>query len=140
RAQASRARARSSRGRAARGPRARSYDHPLAREAPVVVVGGARALGGDHAGANRPLGRAGGAEDLALPRLDDALQHLAALAGLRVGHPYAGHREDLLGVEGGVLVAHLEGRVGDEPEAPPLEVRPELNDLVDHLEGLAVPV
>jgi len=33
-----------------------------------------------------------------------ALEDLAALAGLRVGHPHAGHLEDLLGVEGGVLV------------------------------------
>ncbi len=52
---------------------------------PVVVVGGAGALARDHAGAERPLRRARRAEDLALPGLDRADEHLAALAGLRVG-------------------------------------------------------
>ena len=45
------------------------------------------------------LRRARGAEDLALPRLDHALQHLAALAGLGIGDAHAGHREAQLGVE-----------------------------------------
>ena len=38
----------------------------------VAVVGGARALARDHARAEGPLRRAGGAEDPALPRLDRA--------------------------------------------------------------------
>ena len=50
-------------------PRAPSHHLPLAREAAVGVVGGARALGRDHAGADRVLGRAGRAEDLALQGL-----------------------------------------------------------------------
>ena len=45
------------------------------------------------------LGRAGGAEDLALPRLDDALEHLAALAGLGIGDAHAGDLVAQLGVE-----------------------------------------
>ena len=65
----------------------------------VVVVRGAGALGRHHAGADRRLRRAGGAEHLALPRLEHALEHLAALAGLRVGDPDARHREQPLGVE-----------------------------------------
>ena len=58
-----------------------------------VVVRRARPLGGHHACADRRLRCARGAEHLALPRLDDALEHLAALARLRVGDPHAGHRE-----------------------------------------------
>ena len=42
------------------------------REPSVVVVGGAGAFARDHARADRPLGRARGAEDPALPRLDRA--------------------------------------------------------------------
>ena len=56
------------------------------------------------------LRRAGGAEHLALPRLDHALEHLAALAGLRVGDPHAGHLEADLGVEVGELRRAASGR------------------------------
>ena len=87
-----------------------SHDLPLAREATEVVVGGARALRRDHARADRPLGRAGRAEHLALPRLDHALQHLAALAGLGVGDAHAGHAEAPLGVEVGVGVGEPAAR------------------------------
>src|SRR5215216_6317589 len=80
-------------------PRIRSSrDDTLTSEPPVVVVRGASALRRHHAGADRVLGRAGGAEHLALPRLNDALEHLPALARLRVGDPHAGHREAALGV------------------------------------------
>src|SRR3954453_6247242 len=79
-----------------------SHHLPLAREPPEVVVGRAGALAGHHAGPDRPLRRAGRAEHLALPRLDDALEHLTALAGLRVGHAHAGDAEAPLGVEVGV--------------------------------------
>ena len=58
------------------------------------------------------LGRARGAEHLALPRLDDALEHLAALARLRVGDAHAGHAEAPLGVEVGVGVGQLQRRSG----------------------------
>ncbi len=47
-----------------------------------------------------------------------ALEDLAALARLRVGHPHAGQFEHPLGVEGGVLVADPQRRVGDEPQIP----------------------
>ena len=58
-----------------RAPRPHAATVLLARppQAPVVVVRGAGALARDHAGAERPLGRAGGAEDAALPRLDRAV-------------------------------------------------------------------
>src|SRR3954453_7460394 len=78
-----------------------SHHLPLAREPPEVVVGGARALAGDHAGPDRALRRAGRAEHLALPWLDDALEHLAALARLRIGDPYAGDRVAAPGARGG---------------------------------------
>ena len=115
-----------------------SHDLPLAREAAEVVVGGAGALGGDHAGADRPLGRAGGAEHLALPRLDHALEHLAALARLRVGDAHAGHAEAQLRVELGVRLRQLQAAVGDEAQAAPLEVRTQLEDLGHHLERAQV--
>src|SRR3954467_14685424 len=70
-----------------------SRGHALAplREAPVVVEGRARAFARDHAGPDRPLRRARRAENLALPRLDDALQDLAPLAGLGIRDPDAGN-------------------------------------------------
>src|SRR5947208_1238614 len=104
-------------------------DFALTREAPVVVVGGAGALAGDHAGADRPLGRAAGAEDLALPRLDDALEHLAALAGLRVGDADAGNAVGDLGVEVGVGLGQLQPALRDEAHPAPLEVGAQLEDL-----------
>src|SRR5690606_39585618 len=85
-------------------------------EAAEVVVGGAGALRGDHAGADGRLGCAGGAEDLALPRPQDAFQHLAALARLRVRDPYSWYGEARLGVEGRVRVAHPQRGVGEEAQ------------------------
>ena len=61
-------------------------DLAVAGVAAVVVVRGAGPLRGDHAGSDRVLGGAGGAEDLALPGLEDALEDLAALAGLSLIH------------------------------------------------------
>src|SRR4051795_1479592 len=94
-----------------------SHHLPLAREPAEVVVGRARALAGDHARPDRPLRRAGRAEHLALPRLDDALEHLTALAGLRIGDADAGDAEAQLGVVVGVGVAQPQPRVADEPQA-----------------------
>src|SRR4029079_5489695 len=52
----------------------------LARAAQAAVgeVRGTGTLARHHAGSERPLGRAGGAEDSALPRLDLSREHLAA--------------------------------------------------------------
>jgi hypothetical protein len=55
------------------------------------------------------LGRAGGAEDLALPGLEHTLEYLAALAGLRVGDAHARYGVAELGVEVRVGVRELEG-------------------------------
>ena len=66
-------------------------DGGLPVQAAEVVVGGAGALRRHHAGADRGLGRAGRPEDPALPRLDAALQDLAALARLGIGDPHAGY-------------------------------------------------
>src|SRR4029077_2071851 len=96
--------------------------------------GGAGALAGDHAGPDRPLRRARGPEDLALERLDDALEHLAALARLRVGDADVGDRVAALGVEVGVGLAELQPAVGDEAQAAPLEVRAQLEDLAHDLQ------
>jgi len=89
--------------------------------APVVVVGRARTLARDHARPDRVIGRAGGAEHLALPRLDDSLQDLAALAGLGVGDPHTGDQELPLGVEARVVDAA--GRVLPTGERGEIELR-----------------
>src|SRR3954452_25046589 len=76
----------------------RSYDLAFAREAAGVVVRRAGTLRPDHARADRVLGGVGRPEHLALPRLDDALEHLAALAGLGVRDAHARRGEAALGV------------------------------------------
>src|SRR3954469_4791378 len=113
-------------------------DFALTREAPVVVVGRAGALAGHHAGADRALRRAAGAEDLALPRLDDALEDLTALAGLGVGDADAGDAVGDLGVEVGVGLGELQAALGDEAHPAPLEVRPQLEDLGHDLQRARV--
>src|SRR5947208_15202557 len=65
-----------------------SHALPLTGEPAEVVVRRASPLRRDHAGADRPLGRARGAEYLELPRLDDAPEDLHALA--RPSHGDAG--------------------------------------------------
>src|SRR5688572_1249529 len=117
------------RGRFARAvsmiPRIRSSrEDTLTSEPPVVVIGGARALRRDHARPDRVLRRARGAEDLALPRLDHALEDLAALARLGIGHPHAGHAEPPLGVQLFIRRRQLQRALRDEPQPAPLEVRP----------------
>src|SRR5215213_6196174 len=99
-----------------------SHDLPLAREPAEVVVGGTGALARYHAGPDRPLRRARGAEHLALERLDHALEHLAALARLRIGHAHARHGVAELRVEVRVGVRQPQAAVRDEPEPAPLEV------------------
>src|ERR1700734_455836 len=80
----------------------------LAGKAAIVVVSRTRPLRRYHAGANRRFGRARGAEYLALPRLQHALEHLTALACLRGGDPHSGQRKDLLRVIHGVGGPQLE--------------------------------
>ena len=95
----------------------------------VVVVGGAGAFGRHHQRADRLLGRALLAEQLAVLRLEHALEHLAALRRLGVGDANAGHLEARLGVPPRVLVADLERRLRDEAEPAPLEVGAQLEHL-----------
>src|SRR5262245_66101518 len=80
------------------------------------------------------VGRAGGAEHLALPGLDHALQHLTALTGLGVGHADAWNLVADLGVPVRELLPKLEGALGDEAETAPLEGGAQLHGLGDHLE------
>src|SRR6185437_13186486 len=117
------------------------FPDPCPGEPAVVVIGGAGAFRRHHAGADRGLWRARGAEYLALPRLEHAFEYLAALAGLGVGYPDAGYLEQFLRVVGREVVAKLERGVRDEAEAAPLEVRPQLHGLADRLErdDVAVP-
>src|SRR5580658_3142863 len=89
-------------------------DGRLPVEPAEVVVGGTCALRGDHAGTDRRFGGAGGPEDLALPRLDDALQDFATLARLGVGDADTGHVVLELGVVDRKLGPELQGALGNE--------------------------
>src|SRR5215207_615202 len=80
----------------------------------------------------------GRAEDLALRGLEHALEHLPALASLRVRYPHARRGVAQLGVEFRVGRGELERRLGDKAQPPPLEVWPELEDLGHALQGLQV--
>src|SRR5579884_117729 len=93
----------------------------LLLDAAVLVICRAGAFRRHHQCANRMLRRAGGAEHLALPWLDDALQHLAALAGFRVGDPGVRHRELPLRVERGVLLPYPDAGMVDRTEAAPFK-------------------
>src|SRR5919204_4096211 len=108
-------------------------------EPPIVVVSRAGAFGGDHARADRPLGRARRSEHLALPRLDHALQHLAALARLGIGYADARDVEPKFRVPVGERRPELQRALRDEAEAPPLERRPQLHRLGDRLERARIP-
>ena len=55
----------------------------------VPIVGGAGAFARDHQGADRMLGIAFGPEELALRRLEHALEHFAALRAARIGDAHA---------------------------------------------------
>ena len=59
----------------------------------VIVIGRAGAFRRHHQRSDRMLGRALLAEQLALRRLQHALQHFPALRGLRIGDPHARHGE-----------------------------------------------
>src|SRR3954468_15747253 len=107
---------------------------------PEVVVRSTRAFRRHHAGTDRRFGRARSAEHLALPGTDDALQDLAALAGLRVGDPYPRNLEPELGVPGRELGPESERALRDEPEPAPLEVGPQLEHVGDHLQRARVAV
>src|SRR5919108_140152 len=107
-------------------------------EPPIVVVRGARPLTRDHARTDRALWRAGGPEDLALPRLDDALQHFAALAGLRIRDAHSGDAVPHLRVEVRELGTELERALRDEAEPAPFERRAQLHGLSQRLERAGV--
>ena len=66
---------------------------PAAFHAAILIIGGAGAFRRHHQRAKRRLRRARRAEHLALPRLDHALEHLAALAGFRIGDLHVRHCE-----------------------------------------------
>ncbi len=103
-----------------------------------VVIGRAGALGRDHQCAQWGLRRAGAAEYLALPGPNDALEYLAALAGLGVGDLEIGYREPALGIEAGIGVTHLHAGVVDGTQAAPFEELAQLEDLVDRLQARPV--
>src|SRR6185369_13294408 len=115
--------------------RCRSYlrrlPYALAAEPAEVVVRRAGSLGRDHAGSDRCLRCAGGAEYLALPWFQHPLKYLTALARLRVGDAYSRNCEEALGVVLRIRVAELQRRVVDESKATPFEVRTRLHRLVD---------
>src|ERR1700712_2744255 len=94
-----------------------------------VVVRRAGAFWGDHARPDRRLRRTRRAEHLALPRLNHTLEHLSALACLRIGDADTRHIEPELRVEFGVVVVNLEGTLRNESQSAPFEVWPQFECL-----------
>ena len=84
------------------------------------------------------LGRALVAEQLALRRLQHALQHLAALRGFRIGDPHAGNRETRSASQSRIALANAQGRLRDEPHAAPLEIIAQLEHFGDGPQGRAI--
>ena len=88
-----------------------------------------------------PIGRfrrAGRAENFALPRLQNAFQHFAALAGFGIGHAHAGDVEDPLGIEVGEYFAQFQGRLRNKAQAAPFEIRAQFHGLTDDFERFAI--
>jgi hypothetical protein len=77
----------------------------------VLVIRGAGPFRRDHQRAHGTLRRALAAEEFALRRLQDSLQHLTALRGLRICDSYSRDGELLLGIPVRVCVAQRQGRL-----------------------------
>src|SRR5439155_10548871 len=77
------------------------------REATVTEIGGAGALWRNHASPDGCLRRTGRSEYFAIPGLDDPFEHLAALAGLGVGHTQTRYLVAQLGIPVSKLGAQL---------------------------------
>src|SRR5918992_3511564 len=108
------------------------------REPSKVVVRGASSLGRDHACPDRCLRRAGGAEDLALPRLDYSLEHLATLARLGIGDADARDVVAQFCIPVRIGARKFERALRDKAEPSPLEVRAKLKDFLENVERARV--
>ena len=106
----------------------------------VIVVGGAGALRGHHAGAERRFRRAGAAEQPAVGRLLGAAQDRRAVAGLVALGRDIGFVEAALGIERREFILEAERRIGDVAEAAPFEVAPQLEDARHRLLGAQIAV
>lgn len=84
-------------------------------------MGRAGAFGRDHAGADRVIRRAAGAEDGAVLGPLVAAHDGGAFAGLVVGHGPVGETETALGIEIGVGIGQPQGAVGQGAQTAPLE-------------------
>ena len=91
-----------------------------------LIVGGAGAFRRHHKGAERRLRRAGPAEHFALPRLDDALQDLAALAGFGIGDTDRRHAEFALRIEARIGRTQPDARMVNRAKPTPFEKFPQL--------------
>ena len=67
-----------------------------------------------------------------------ALQHFAALRGFGIGDAHAGHVEAPLRIPRGIAVANAQRRLRDEPQAAPLEIGTQLEDLRHGLQRGAI--
>src|SRR3989338_4565124 len=110
---------------------------PPGRGTPVLVVGRAGALGGNHGRAQGILRRAAVAEGRAVERLLQALQDLGALAFGRLFDAGVGEAEDSFSVEGGELRPQPQPAPGNPPQAAPLAVA-DFEDFFHDLLGGAV--
>src|ERR1035441_9050550 len=101
----------------------RPLPHPA-----VTVIGGARALRGDHAGPERRFRRADAPKQPAVGGFFGAAQDRRAGAGLVALARDIGLVEAALGIEGRVRTLDAESRIRDVAEAAPFEVAPQLED------------
>src|SRR5450756_213107 len=113
----------------------RPLPHPA-----VTVIGGARALRGDHAGPERRFRRADAPKQPAVGGFFGAAQDRRAGAGLVALARDIGLVEAALGIEGRVSILEAESRIRDVAEAAPFEVAPQLEDARYRLLGSEIAV
>src|SRR5471030_2641326 len=87
----------------------------------VIVIRRAGAFRRHHQRADRLVGSALLAEQLALRRLQHALQHLPALSGLRIGDSHARYGKAAFGVPLSVRLSNPESRLRDKAQSLPLK-------------------
>src|ERR1700751_2455911 len=86
------------------------------------------------------LWRALTSKQFALMRLKHSFQHFTTLSCLRICNANPRNAEGLFGIPRRKLVAHSQGRLGDEPETSPFKIGPQLEDLAHSTQRRPVPL
>src|SRR4029077_13168800 len=77
-------------------------------------------------------------KQFALFRLKNALKNFSTLCGFRIGYAYTGNRKPLFRIPRRKLFPDLQCGLRDEPQAAPLEIRPQFKDLSHSLKRRTV--